>query len=99
MVTNAIIELPINTSTVQARLGFLPGAKGPPCAPTEVIKQPITFKGNKIIFNPDGIISAGSIYVVDATGRSMYALTSGVTPVSYLRMYRYDNGTWVGLAA
>ncbi len=75
--------------------GYLAGALGPPSAPTHPITQKSTFSNNQIIFYPDGIISSGTIYLVDADRTTMYALTSGVAQVSFLRLYRYDHGSWV----
>ena len=73
--------------------GVLPDIKGPPANPTVSITHPITFKQQKIVCYPDGIISAGAVYLADKSKRVQYALSSGVAQVSYLRTYRYD-GTW-----
>ena len=75
--------------------GALEGALGPPSAPKNHITQPITFKENKIHFFPDGTISSGIIYVVDKHKNSGFAITNGVGAVSYMRLYRYDRGSWV----
>ena len=78
--------------TVQ--FGVLPGIMGPPATPTHAITQPITFVGNKILFYPEGIIQAGAIYLKDTKNRVQYALSSGVSTVSYLRKYQYTGGEW-----
>jgi Tfp pilus assembly protein FimT len=75
------------------RFGFIPGTQGPPSNPTTILHTPITFAGNKITFYPDGIIQAGTLYLVDEQETIMYALSNAVSQFSYLRMYRYD-GTW-----
>jgi len=75
------------------RFGFIAGTKGPPAHPTTVLHTPITFSGNKITFHPDGIIQAGTLYLVDEQATTMYALSNAVSQFSYLRMYRFD-GTW-----
>jgi type II secretory pathway pseudopilin PulG len=67
--------------------------KGPPSSPSQEITVPSTFNNNRIVCFPEGIIEAGTIYMTDSDGRSLYALTSGVAPYSYLRKYRYA-GTW-----
>jgi prepilin-type N-terminal cleavage/methylation domain-containing protein len=72
--------------------GVPAGIKGPPATPTCVIDAPITFKNAQIIFYPDGIMSAGTVYISDADKKTAYALTCGVSQVSFLRAYRYDKG-------
>jgi type II secretory pathway pseudopilin PulG len=81
-------ELP---STI--RFGFLLESKGPPSNPTHEIHSAITFPGKKVTSFPDGTIQAGTVYLIDDQKQSMYALTSGVSAISFLRKYRYD-GTW-----
>ena len=66
------------------------GIKGPPATPTHGIDFPITFKNSQIIFYPDGVISAGTVYLTNTNKTVLYALTSGVGAVSFLRAYRYD---------
>ena len=74
------------------RFGVLPGVKGPPATPTTALSHPITFKKNRIVFHPDGIISPGTVYLMDTNNRFLYALSCGVAQVSFLRLYRYRNG-------
>lgn len=74
-------------------LGFLPGVKGPPSSPTSLITSAVTYPNNTITFHPDGSMSAGTIYFVDRNKTMMFALTSPVAHVSYLRLYEYD-GAW-----
>ncbi len=54
----------------------------------------ITFVKNKMIFYPDGIISSGTVYLTDKAKKYLYALSVGVSQVSYVRKYVYQNG-WV----
>lgn len=75
------------------RFGVIKGTYGPPAHPTKLVHTPITFTGNKITFYPDGIIQAGTLYIVDNQETSMYALSNAVSQFSYLRMYYYD-GSW-----
>lgn len=75
--------------------GFLPRSFGPPSDPKKLIVNPITFVGNTATFYPDGTFSAGTLYLVDNERGAMYALTSAVAPVSFIRKYRYDQGSWV----
>ncbi len=77
----------------QIRLGFLSRAQGPPGSANKPIHNAITFSGNRIVFYPTGIISAGTVYLIDRSQQSMYALSNAVSQVSYLRMYQYD-GKW-----
>lgn len=76
------------------RFAALPGIKGPPSSPLQSIDAPITFKSDKIIFYPQGIMQAGTVYVSDAKSSSLYALSCGVSQVSFLRKYRYDK-RWI----
>ena len=73
--------------------GFLPKALGPPGSPSHRIEKSITFPGNIIHFYPTGIISSGTVYLVDKNKRYLYALSNAVSQFSYLRFYRYD-GKW-----
>lgn len=75
------------------RFGVLPDAKGPPSSPQHPLNAAITFVDKQITFYPDGIISAGIIYIIDDDHNHMYALSSGVAHTSFLRKYRYD-GKW-----
>jgi len=77
--------------TVQ--FAVLPEAKGPPSEPINSLTSAITFANKTIVFNSDGIIQAGAVYVLDVPGSNLYALSSWVSPVSFLRKYRYD-GKW-----
>jgi Tfp pilus assembly protein FimT len=71
--------------------GVRAGIKGPPATPTKLIKLPMTFKNNQIVFHETGIISAGSAYLVDAQHKHCYALTAAVSPISYIRLYQYTD--------
>jgi hypothetical protein len=71
--------------------GVLPEAKGPPSSPHNILREPITFANDTITFSPDGIISSGTVYLTDSN--MLYALSSAVGHVSFLRKYRYD-GKW-----
>jgi hypothetical protein len=91
------------TSQVNHRLmddvifGIIEGVKGPPSVPLYTISNSVTFKESKIIFYPDGTISAGTVYFTDKYKLYLYALTSGIAQVSYLRAYRFDK-KWTLLA-
>jgi prepilin-type N-terminal cleavage/methylation domain-containing protein len=73
--------------------GFIENALGPPGSPSHKIEKAITFPGNTIHFYPTGIISSGSVYLVDKKKKFMYALSNAVSQFSYLRVYHYD-GKW-----
>lgn len=73
--------------------GFLPHVYGPPGSPSRLIDKAISFSQSSIHFFPTGIISSGTVYLVDKEKRYMYALSNAVAQFSYLRLYRYD-GTW-----
>jgi prepilin-type N-terminal cleavage/methylation domain-containing protein len=71
--------------------GFLPEILGPPGSPSRRIEKAVTFSDFSIHFYPTGIISSGTVYLVDKNKRHMYALSNAVSQFSYLRLYRYDN--------
>lgn len=82
----------------QVEFGFCFDVKGPPSAPISVIKSPVTFKDNKIIFYSDAIIDSGTVYITDVDKKFMYAISSSVGQASYIRKYVYnfgDTGKWV----
>lgn len=74
--------------------GFLSGAMGSPGSPTHQIQKAITFPASLLHFYPTGIISSGTVYLVDKKKQYMYALSNAVSQVSFLRLYRYDSGRW-----
>lgn len=79
------------------RFGFLPGAKGPPLKPKHIIQQAITFDKNQVTSSPDGVMSAGSVYMLDKHGITMVALTCGITEVTAIKKYRYEQNQWIAL--
>lgn len=75
------------------QFGVLSFAKGPPSSPGHALTSAVTFDQKKIVFYPDGIISAGSLYLIDQSTQTLYAMSSGIGPISFLRKYYYD-GAW-----
>lgn len=69
--------------------GFLENSKGPPSNAKYLINKASTFKNNTIIFYKDGTISSGVIYIKDKNNQFMYALSSGISSITYLRRYKY----------
>jgi len=84
------------TLSTKASFGFMPGVKGPPASANKLIQKSITFVNNRIIFYPTGIISAGTVYLTDQEKQVMYALSNGISQISFLRIYRYKN-SWQSL--
>lgn len=82
--------------TPGVQFGFLPGTLGPPGSPKERITNAISFKHHTIECFGDGTTSSGSVYMIDARARHMYAMTIAVTDVPYVRFYRYDTA-WVAI--
>lgn len=66
---------------------------GPPSAPHKQLHEPITFAQNSIMFYPEGTMSAGMVCFTDAHHKVLYAISSAVAHVSFLRRYYYD-GKW-----
>jgi prepilin-type N-terminal cleavage/methylation domain-containing protein len=77
---------------VTIAFGILPAIKGPPGSPYQLIERPITFAHNSICFYPTGIISSGTVYIIDKKKQIQYALSNSVSQISHIRMYYYDNG-------
>jgi len=71
--------------------GFPCNVKGPPSTPRKKIFSAVTFKGGKILFYPEGIISSGTVYLTDRNKTVLYALSSGIAHVSHLRKYSYTD--------
>lgn len=85
-----IVEHKVKLLASGVTFGFLPNMWGPPAHPVYQIINSVTFKDNTIICYPDGTINAGSIYLTDTRARYFFALTSGILPTIYLRLYGYD---------
>jgi type II secretory pathway pseudopilin PulG len=93
---NALSSTSIKQQLVPGvEIGFLKGSYGPPSQPSKLIRSGITFKDNKVIFYADGTVSAGTLYLVDRDHKYMYALTSPISQISFIRMYCYNNGSWI----
>ena len=69
--------------------GSIPGVKGPPSDPKKPLSSAITFCNNRLELFPDGSVSAGAIYMTDASRSCLYALTSDASAFSGIRCYRY----------
>lgn len=70
---------------------------GAPGSPNRIIKKPVSFKNNRIIFYKDGIISAGSLYLTNFNKSIVYSLTCSVATINYLRKYKLNNNlsNWI----
>lgn len=77
--------------------GVMDGVMGPPANPEGPITSPISFPNQKIIFYPNGTISAGTAYLTNRQKTAVYALTIAVSQVAFIRKYRYQNQQWVYL--
>lgn len=73
--------------------GILPGVMGPPSTPIKKLKSSISFQENRIVFHADGMISSGTIYMIDHKKEYICALSNGIAQISHLRKYSY-NGKW-----
>lgn len=74
--------------------GLLPGIKGPPAQPKDLVKKPITFEKQRITFAADGKAQAGTLYITDTKKQWQYAISAPVGTISYLRRYRYHHNRW-----
>src|SRR5258708_8342666 len=59
----------------QVMFGFFSEAKGPPGNPESSIASAITFPATRIHFYPTGIVSSGTLYIIDKGKKHMYALS------------------------
>lgn len=76
------------------QFGFLPNCYGPPSQPLYKINYPITFPHDMIRFFPDGSMSSGTIYLIDATKQNGYAITIPSAQFPHIRKYVYQD-RWV----
>lgn len=74
----------------RVKFDIINGVKGPPSWPSSYLSNSNTFKNSVICFYPDGIISSGTIYLTDKNNKKLYALSSSIGQVSYLRKYKFD---------
>lgn len=79
----------------EVQFGFIPNTFGPPSNPTNPITSASTFKNNTIVFEPNGVISAGTLYLTDKAKNYMYAITIGVAKKTFIRLYKYKNNKWI----
>jgi prepilin-type N-terminal cleavage/methylation domain-containing protein len=79
------------------QFGILKGVKGPPSKSTYLLNDPVTFPEHSITFYPNGVISAGAVYLTDKKHSCLYALTSGIAQVSHIRRYKYAQ-KWILLS-
>lgn len=89
-----------NSLSLGVNFDIMPNTYGPPSNPTKLLTTGITFDNNSIRFFPDGSMSAGAIYLTDKNKRWCYALTSGISHITYLRKYSYqpDQKKWLLLS-
>lgn len=87
------------TLPVDFTFGFLENTLGPPGDPRQKITQAVTFQVENnqqyIFFKQNGVISVGTLYIIDRYKTLLGALTCGVSQVSYIRKYLYLNNRWV----
>jgi Tfp pilus assembly protein FimT len=71
------------------------GLVGPPASPSGAVSDPITFAGDRVVFNPSGRINSGlgTIYLKNSAGDAS-ALSFNMA--SRMRIYRWNkaNLTW-----
>jgi prepilin-type N-terminal cleavage/methylation domain-containing protein len=76
------------------KFGVPPRVKGPPSSPVTVLTKPVTFDRNRIVCYANGVIAAGTIYMINRVGNYVCALSSGVAQEPYIRCYDYQ-GKWI----
>lgn len=91
---NTTIGKEIFTLHNDIRFQILPGILGPPASAQHIITKPTTFIHNTIVFYKTGVISSGTIYLLNTQSNTQYALSNAISPISFLRLYQYKNGKW-----
>lgn len=76
------------------RFDWVSGSAGPPSSPHTAITTACTFAQHAMQFWPDGIMTAGTIYLANTDRTTGYAIASGIGAVSCLRLYHYNHATW-----
>lgn len=74
--------------------GVLASAHGPPSRPVHALTTPSSFPDNKIIFFPDGTVTAGALYIRDCSRSTLYAITIPLPNIFYVRVYAYHARKW-----
>jgi len=82
-----------HTLPAQVRFGILPDVKGPPASPSQPLTAATTFDRSQIVFQPDGAVQSGAVYLTETGNRYLYALTIGAGATPYVRTYCYT-GQW-----
>lgn len=77
------------------RFKVCPGIQGPPSSPIYAVTKPITFPNNEVIFYKTGVLSSGTMYLLDTQSNTQYALSNAVSSISFVRLYQYANETWI----
>lgn len=81
-----------------AEFGYHVQASGTPSKPNLKISKAVTFDGDTVVFYPDSVVDSGTVYMTDGERNFLYAISSGVGNVGYIRKYVYnfaDNAKWV----
>lgn len=76
------------------RFDWIPESAGPPSAPHNAITTACSFAHHALHCWPDGIMTAGTIYLTNVQRTHGYAVSSGINAVSCLRLYHYNHGSW-----
>jgi Tfp pilus assembly protein FimT len=74
--------------------GIINGVAGPPSKQEKSPKAAVTYENQEIVFWPDGKMSPGSVYLTNTERDVMYAVTTPISHISYIRMYCYFRGNW-----
>ena len=82
------------TNGVQVGGSYKEGALMGPSSEHKPLDKFITFLDKKITFYPDGMASAGLVYIGHKKSPYLYALSSGVSESFFLRVYRYEPSSW-----
>jgi Tfp pilus assembly protein FimT len=76
------------------KFGVAPDISTPLSDSTSHSRRVITFKRNTIVFLSNGLISPGSVSLVDEDHNLLYALTVPVGNVPHIHLYSYTHGSW-----
>ncbi len=78
------------------QLGVFDGVYGPPSSPVYPITKYSTFPERGICCYADGAVSAGSVYITNASKTVSYAVTISIDAYGFIRRYYYkpDKALW-----
>lgn len=94
--TSSAYSVDSTTHVFSQTVSFLypPNGYGPPSAPVDLIKKPVSFVNSQLICFANGAMSSGVLYIGSPKQRCFYAISSSIGEWGVLRLYIYKNEKW-----